>query len=173
MIKADGGYYTSTLDRKSELVDLLAYSPFSQRYELMRATYNKGLDYCYADLSIFRSFVQKYGNPGLAIDFDSSSSNGFFRSDLRSDLRSESVLMGYGYNVSEANGLSDRERREILAEIVDLEILTVHQIVGLLNFFSTLHSGTRYALSRSKWERDRTFIENYKVNPNRFMIACG
>lgn len=167
MIKADGGYYTSTLDRKSELVDLLAYSPFSQRYELMRATYNKGLDYCYADLSIFRSFVQKYGNPGLAIDFDSSSSNGFFRSDLRS----ESVLMGYGYNVSEANGLSDRERREILAEIVDLEILTVHQIVNLLDFFCRLHSGDRNFSARIKWENDKNFIENYKVNPNRFLIA--
>lgn len=169
MIKADGGYYTSTLDRKSELVDLLAYSPFLQRYELMHATYDKRLDYCYADISIFRSFVRKYGNPRIMIDFGSSSYNRF----SYYDLRSESVLMGYGYSVSEANGLSDRERREILAEIVDLEILTVHQIVGLLNFFSTLHSGTRYALSRSKWERDRTFIENYKVNPNRFMIACG
>lgn len=167
MIKTDGGYYSSALNRKSELVDLLAYSPFSQRYELMRATYNKGLGYCYADIGIFRSFVRKYGNPGLAIDFDSPSSNSF----SRYDLRSESVLMGYGYSVSEANGLSDRERQEILAEIVDLEILTVHQIVGLLNFFSTLHSGTRYALARSKWERDRIFIENYKVNPNRFLIA--
>ena len=166
-ISRDGGYYSSVINRNYELVDLLVYSPFSQRYELMRSTYNKKGGYCYTDIGIFRSFVQKHGNPGIAIDFPRSFSGGF----SYHDFRSESVLMGYGYSVSEANQISDRDRREILSEIVDLEILTVHQIVGMLDFFCNLHSGTRYTSARSKWMSDKQFIVNYKVNPNRFLIA--
>ena len=79
--------------------------------------------------------------------------------------------MGYGYNVSEANKLSERERREMLAEIVDLGILTVHQIVNLLDFNCRLHCGDRYYLARAKWEGDKDFIANYRVNPDRFLIA--
>ena len=79
--------------------------------------------------------------------------------------------MGYGYSVSKANNLSERERHEILAEIVDLGILKVNQIVNLLDFNCRLHSGEQYYWARRKWEIDKAFIENYKVNPNRFLIV--
>ena len=166
-IKADGGYISSIQNRNYELVDLLVYSPLSQRYELMCGTYDKEQRCCYTDIGIFRRFVREHGNPRASIEFFSavSSKTNYF------DLRSESVLMGYGYSVSEANKLSDRERREILAEIVDLGILKVHQIVNLLDFNCRLHCGDRYCLARAKWERDKAYIETYKVNPNRFLIA--
>ena len=166
-IKADGGYASSVRNRNREVVDLLIYSPLTQRYELMRGTYDKKQDYCYTDIGIFRRYVREYGNPRASIDFAPAipcRTNNY-------DLRSESVLMGYGYNVSEANQLSDRERHEILAEIVDLEILTVHQIVNLIDFNCRLHCSERYYLARSKWMSDKNFIENYRVNPNRFLIA--
>lgn len=166
-IENDGGYYSSVVNRNYELVDLLVYSPFSQRYELMRSTYNKEYDYCYTDIRVFRSFVQKYGNPGVPINFQRLSSNRI----SNCDLRSESILKGYGYSVSEENRMSDSERREMLSEIVDLKILTVREVVAFLDFFCRLHNGTMYASARAKWASDKAFIESYKANPERFLIA--
>lgn len=166
-IEADGGYITSVKNCNHELADILVYSPLTQRYELMRGTYDKEKNYCYTDISIFRRFVHAYGKPRISFDFNTDYSGGY----SNYDLRSESVLMLFGYSVSEANCLSAEERHDILAEIVDLEILTVHRIVKLLDFHCRLHSGERYWLARSKWISDKDFIENYKVNPNRFLIA--
>lgn len=166
-IKADGGYISSIRNRNYELVDLLVYSPLSQRYELMRGTYDKEEGYCYTDIGIFRRYVREHGNPRTSIEFSSIASG----KSNHFDLRSESVLMGYGYSVSEANKLSDRERRDMLAEIVDLGILKVHQIVNLLDFNCRLHCGDRYYLARAKWKGDKDYISNYRVNPDRFLIA--
>ena len=166
-IKADGGYISSVKNHNFEVVDLLVYSPISQRYELMRGTHDKEEQYCFTDISIFRRYIHEHGNPRTSLDFSSAASG---RSNYY-DLRSESVLMGYGYSVSKANNLSERERHEILAEIVDLGILKVNQIVNLLDFNCRLHSGEQYYWARRKWEIDKAFIENYKVNPNRFLIV--
>lgn len=166
-IKADGGYISSVKNRNYEIVDLLVYSPISQRYELMRGTHDKEERYCFTDISIFRRYIHEHGNPRTSLDFSSAASG----KSKHDDLRSESVLMGYGYSVSKANNLSERERHEILAEIVDLGILKVNQIVNLLDFNCRLHSGEQYYWARRKWETDKAFIENYKINPNRFLIA--
>lgn len=164
-IKADGGYHSSIKNRNYEVVDVLVYSLLTQRYELMRATYKRDENYCFTDISNFRSFVHNYGKPQAEIDFYST------KRINCDELRSESVLMGYGYNVSESNHLSDSKRQEILAEIVDLEILKVHQVVKLLDFNCSLHCSDKYYLARLKWQIDKNFIENYKVNPKRFFIA--
>ena len=55
--------------------------------------------------------------------------------------------------------------------MVDLEILTVHQIVKLLSFFISSHPHNKDDFARMKWMMDKSFIENYKANPTRFLIA--
>ena len=134
----------------------------------MPSTYDKALDYCYTDISIFRSHLHKYRSPDLPLDFYAKRASHRFSYD---DMASESILMGYNYSVSQANNLSTYERREILAEIVDLKILTVSRIVRFLDFLCRSRPGEKYSLARSKWESDMKFIQNYKVNPNRFLFA--
>lgn len=87
------------------------------------------------------------------------------------ELNSESVLKCYGYSVSKAEGLSTGERQELLAEIVDLEILTVKKVVTLLDFFIQTHAAPKYIEARFKWESDKKYIQGYNVNPQRFLIA--
>lgn len=169
-IDEDGGYSSSVKNRFSEIVDLLLYSSLTQRYEIMRATYDKTLQYCYTDVGIFRRFVHQYGNPGLPIFFGDKSTS---RRTALDKLHEESFLKKFGYNVSEADHLSDNERREILKDIVDMEIKTVHQVAHMLDFLYNLHSSEKDSLARLKWESDKKFIENYKVNPSRFLISMS
>ena len=143
------------------------YSPFTERYEIVRATYDKKENLCYTDIGLFRKFINTYGSPLKTLDFYPYVPGAF---DYHK-LRSESILMCYGYNVSETNNLSDKERHELLAEIVDLEILTVSQVISRLKFFCRLHRNESYQLARLKWESDINYIENYKVKPERFFTA--
>ena len=166
-IKAGGGYSTSIKNNHDEIVDVLLFSPFTQRYELARATHNRINDECFMDIGIFRSFVKEYGNPGLQLSFDKSTSFGL----SFDELRAESILRTYGYSVSESDALTEAERRALLAEIVDLELLTIPYIVHLLDFFIRTHTSDKYFNARDKWKRDMKYISDYKINTQRFLIV--
>lgn len=78
-------------------------------------------------------------------------------------LRTESILMRYGYNVSKKNGLSKYRRRAILALLIDNEILRKNYIINFLNGrinFNGLKCNNELAVS--KWEDDIDFVNEYK-----------
>jgi hypothetical protein len=164
-IKKGGGYYSyNSTSGIEEIVDLLLYSPYTDRYETIRATYNKFNDFCYIDISKFREFISEYGNPKhVNINFICDISN--------QQLKQESILKIYGYSVSDADGLSPKYRQALLSELVDVGILTVPEVVNLLNFFIRIHSNAEYRYACDKWQADKEYIENYQVNPQRFLIA--
>ena len=166
-IRAGGGYYSLTMSRREELVDVLLYSPFSQRYELLRATHNKELDCCYCDVGLYRKFIHEHGNPGVKLFFNGGAS--YAGDDF--NLRPESILKGYGYSVAQADQLSTAERQNILSEIIDLGILEIPVIINYLDFFCRSHSTDKDFYARLRWTEDRKFVENYKANPDRFLIA--
>lgn len=74
-------------------------------------------------------------------------------------------------NVSKIDNLSAKERQELLAEIIDLNILKPEKIVSHIDFALRTHPLPKDDIPRLKWEQDRKFVENYKANPSRFLIA--
>lgn len=163
-IKTDGGLVTSLKNNNFEIVNMLLYSPFSQKYEIVKATHNKSEEMCFVDISVYRNFVHKYGNPELIPLFETRKTSSFF-----DDLNQESILKGYGYVVNQKDNLSSEYRQKLLAEIIDLNILTASSIIHFLNFLISTHTSHPYA--QCKWREDIHFVENYKANPKRFLIA--
>ena len=49
-----------------------------------------------------------------------------------SKLAQESILMQYGYNVSQTVGLSARQRQKILAVMIDNKVLSKSEIISIL-----------------------------------------
>lgn len=79
-------------------------------------------------------------------------------------LAQESVLMQYGYTVSQTEGLSATSRQKILAVIIDNRIMTKSEIISYLDFFiSQRSSRSNMEIAISKWEADREFVENYRL----------
>ncbi len=77
-------------------------------------------------------------------------------------LAQESILMQYGYNVSQSEGLSATRRQKILAVIIDNNILSRSEIISYLDFFiSQRQYQSKFELAVSKWEADREFVESY------------
>ena len=79
-------------------------------------------------------------------------------------LAQESILMQYGYNVSQTEGLSSSRRQKILAVLIDKGILSKSEIISYLDFFiSQRESQSKYQIAISKWEMDREFVEGYRI----------
>ena len=80
------------------------------------------------------------------------------------DLKPQSILMDYGYNVSEQNGLSVLARHNILSMLIDKKICSRSRIVSYLGFFikqRQLNGSMNEAIS--KWEDDIHFLSNYRA----------
>lgn len=79
-------------------------------------------------------------------------------------LAQESILMQYGYNVNQQEGLSSTRRQKILAVLIDKKILGKSEIISYLDFFiSQRQTQSKYQVAISKWEADREFVENYRI----------
>lgn len=74
----------------------------------------------------------------------------------------ESVLMQYGYNVSQVNGLSSESRKKILAAIIDNKIVSKSEIISYLDLFIKQRvSMSNMQRAIAKWKEDREFVRNY------------
>lgn len=86
-------------------------------------------------------------------------------------MAAESVLMQFGYSVSQANNLPVKQRRKILAAIVDYKVLTKSEVISYLDSFINTRKrqrnsdGTlRYAYAISCWQEDRNWLQEYNKN---------
>ena len=79
-------------------------------------------------------------------------------------LAQESILMQFGYTVSQEEGLSSMQRQKILAVLIDNEILSKSEIISYLDFFICQRQyQSKYEMAISKWETDREFVEEYRM----------
>ena len=78
------------------------------------------------------------------------------------DLKPQSVLMDYGYNVAEQNHLSKLARHNILALLIDTGICSKTRIISYLKFFIKQRSSNQTMTDAiAKWEDDISFVEGY------------
>lgn len=161
-IRKNGGYeYGPSND---EIVDVLLYSPFTKRYEISKVSYDAEEDYYYMDISKLKSFIEEYGNPGILIKVYSDT-----KKDEFDWLKKESILYELGYTTSKKDNLSDGKRQGIIAFVLDNGLMTSKEVINLLEFNIKTHQNNN--VSKIKWKEDIEFTENYKVNPDRFIIA--
>lgn len=82
-------------------------------------------------------------------------------------LKDESELHLYGYSVK-ADGMSERERQNLLANILTFNFMSKMQIMAILNHLINYNGKNKnMALAVSKWEADLDFVENYNLDNQR------
>lgn len=88
--------------------------------------------------------------------------NGEFDSDY--ELADESPLMLSGYNVSQKDGYTSRERHYILARIIHDGIMSKGDVIRYLSYFIRKNGAKRgNELALSKWEEDLAFVQEYDI----------
>lgn len=80
-------------------------------------------------------------------------------------LSQESILMQYGYNVSQENNLSDNERQEILGFLIDNRIVDKTTILNYFDFFIKQRENQNKDFSQAinKWKKDAKYVYYYKI----------
>lgn len=112
------------------------------------------------DYTVFEQYRNRYGilvgNFRMVVD-------GEF--DGEYDLAEESPLMLSGYNVSQRDGYTSRERHYILARIIHDGIMDKGDVIRYLSYFIRKNGAKRgNELALSKWEEDLAFVQNYDIS---------
>ena len=90
------------------------------------------------------------------------------------NLQAESILMQYGYTVSQEEGLSSSRRQKILAVLIDNKVLTKNDIIGYLDFFISQKKNNHiFEKAISKWLDDREFVAEYKMGSYKEYFING
>ena len=115
---------------------------------------------------ILESTYQKIKKTGILACrvYDEETYYGKHNNTNKMNLAQESILMQYGYSVAKNNRLSTLTRRRILTMLLDNDILTKTAIIGYLDFFiSQRQYQEMYEEAISKWEDDRKYVTEYKM----------
>lgn len=165
-IKKNGGFVS--INPRYQLFNALLYSPQTQRYEIVKVSYDTESEFYFIDLRNYKDFVNKYGK--ASVSFVSPDTR-YLDSERFDYLNSESILHECGYNANASIGLKDNERQAILADIINLGIMTPSDIIGFLEYLYKRRTAVNMSAARSKWKRDIDFVRNYKTNTSSFVIA--
>ena len=118
----------------------------------------------------YQSFEEYRKRYGLIIGNFRELYNDSFDGDF--DLALESPLKLSGYNVSQKEGLSQKERHFILETIIHNGIMTKGEVIRYLNYFIKMQGakiGNEIALT--KWKDDLMFVQEYNksIQPKAYI----
>lgn len=112
------------------------------------------------EYTIFEQYRNRYG---VLVGNFRMVVNGEF--DGEYDLAEESPLMLSGYNVSQRDGYTSRERHYILARIIHDGIMDKGDVIRYLSYFIRKNGAKRgNELALSKWEEDLAFVQDYDIS---------
>ena len=140
--------------KKKELTISAGYCPECRAYFILESTYQelKRRGHILCKVCDNREFEKLHYV---------QNNNGFANSQ-------ESLLMLYGYSVSQTKGLTARHRQAILAMLIDEQIMTRVEIVSYLDYFIRIRRRQpSMSMAISKWTEDKAFVENYWLQSNR------
>lgn len=130
------------------------YCPSCDVYFIMESTYktikNSGIPIC--KTMDDKTYISTQGN------------------QLFGKWSQESILMQFGYSVSQTDDLPAVQRQKILAAIVDNNVISKSDVISYLNSFIDLRKNQKNAdgsmkfrVAIKRWTEDRDFITNYKT----------
>lgn len=135
LMRADGTFYTKKVP--------MAYCRSCNTYYMLENTY--------LDIAKFGCIFSRIMKQDDYIKYGSSFDSG-------GALREIGPLKSWGYSVGKAEGLSAEQRRNILAKIIDKDIMKKDRIMSYLDMFIRMSSNED---SIACWKEDRRFVSQY------------
>lgn len=84
------------------------------------------------------------------------------------NLKPESLLHSFGYNVGETENLSSIQRRKVLSFVINKGIMSKHEIISLLNYFVEFRKNdNRQAKAISKWKMDIDYLQKTNIETSK------
>ena len=153
---------------KHKIVDILAkINVVNEKGNIL--VVNVNAFYCYDCKRFFinnNEFerIKRIGNPLCPIYEESKAKSGYAQ---KFDLKMESLLHSFGYNVSSQEGLTDIQRQSLLKFLIDTGTMTKIDIISHLNYLINSRQGrTNMENAIYKWKLDMNYLNSLKGNSN-------
>lgn len=132
--------------------------------------YCKSCKVYFINLSEYKSYQNIYG---VLLGNISICGNKEYGDSGYDNLKDESILHICGYTVSQVDALSDEDRRLILGNLLDHEIVSKNRIIEDLQFFIN-SSMYRYNMREAnrKWSDDLEWVRTYNIDKKRKYITA-
>ena len=144
----------ATKEKQNNIEVDLGYCRECNLYIMLHSTYNKivGNPICMVRDLITNKIINK-ANSGFWIESN------------------EHILHRLGYNVRIGNGLSSIDRQQILAKIINNNILSKNEIISHLEYCINMASGREHLnVAIAKWQADLDFVRKLNTNAERIAI---
>lgn len=147
------------LDYKIIVNDILDKSKVYPLY----VVYNTKTQKYYMGEQVLQYYIKKNYHPNIIFKYaNASECSDPFSSQSTNDLSIISVLKMYGYTVGKSSGLSQIQRQEILAFVLDHKLMKGYEIINLLQFnIATRKRQKKFQEAVSDWKMDVAFVTKY------------
>lgn len=132
------------------------YCEKCKKYFIYERTYQEMKNMGYICCKIIQvTDLEEYNNKNSAFDL----------------WQNKSILNLYGYSVDRNKNLSQKERHEILAFIIENNILSTNKIVDYLQSFISLRKNNKSMhVAIDKWQADISYVLKYKKGTSNIRI---
>ena len=141
----------SVIDQQGNLIETMIHAAYCRQcnlYFILESVYER---------------LRMLGIPACRVS-DEKTYRAEYRDSKDMNLKAESLLMQYGYNVSQKEELPASIRQRILSQLVDHNIMTKNDILNYLNFFIAQNRRKKdLTIAIQKWTTDREFINGYRI----------
>lgn len=84
------------------------------------------------------------------------------------ELKPESLLHSFGYNVGASENLSSKQRNKILSFVIKNGVMNKHEILYLLNYLVDFRKNDkRQAKAIAKWKMDINYLQNTNIESDK------
>ena len=105
-------------------------------------------------------YKRKYGLPYFHLAYYSTTETPF-------NMKEKSDLRLYGYTVNKIDGLSQKERQELIGQLIDGKLMSQSSIINHLEWLIHSHRDNyRFDDACDKWRDDLKFAYNYTAKTN-------
>lgn len=147
-------------ENEYEMVNILVRCANSQDIVPITVYYSKSENKYFLNSETYLLYRKKYGLPYIRLEY-------YQTSDSKFNMKEKSDLRLYGYTVNKVDGLSQKERQELIGQLIDGKLMSQSSIINHLEWLIHSHRDNyRFDDACDKWQDDLEFAYSYTAKTN-------
>lgn len=143
-----------------EMVNILVRCANMEDVVPITVYYSKSERKYFLNQESYDLYKRKYGLPYFHLAYYSTTETPF-------NMKEKSDLRLYGYTVNKIDGLSQKERQELIGQLIDGKLMSQSSIINHLEWMIHSHRDNyRFDDACDKWQDDLKFAYNYTAKTN-------
>lgn len=147
-------------DEDYEMVNILVRCANCEDIVPITVYHSKSEDKYFLNSETYLLYKKKYGLPYIRLEY-------YHIPDIQFHMKEKSDLRLYGYSVSKTDGLPQKERQELIGQLISAGLMEQYQIINHLEWLIRTHNhDNKYDDACNAWRNDLEFTYSYTQKSN-------